>query len=53
MLKLIAGAFAAVTLAAAIAVPSPAQAGIEYPWCAQYSERSVGATNCGFSTLAQ
>lgn len=53
MLKLIAGAFAAATLAAAIAAPSPAQAGIEYPWCAQYSERSVGATNCGFSTLAQ
>jgi len=30
-----------------------AQAGIEYPWCAVYSEFTVGATNCGFSTLAQ
>ncbi len=30
-----------------------AQAGIEYPWCAVYSESTVGATNCGFSTLAQ
>lgn len=29
------------------------QAGIEYPWCAVYSESTVGATNCGFSTLAQ
>ena len=32
---------------------APAQAGIEYPWCAVYSESTVGATNCGFSTLAQ
>ena len=30
-----------------------AQAGIEYPWCAVYSNATVGATNCGFSTLAQ
>lgn len=30
-----------------------AQAGIEYPWCAVYSESTVGATNCGFATLAQ
>ena len=30
-----------------------AQAGIEYPWCAVYSESTVGATNCGFSTYAQ
>jgi hypothetical protein len=53
MLKLIAGTFAAATLAAVIAAPSPAHAGVEYPWCAGYSERSVGATNCGFVTLAQ
>ena len=53
MLKLIAGGFAAAILVAALAAPSPTQAGIEYPWCAVYSERSVGATNCGFSTLAQ
>jgi hypothetical protein len=30
-----------------------AQAGVEYPWCAVYRESTVGATNCGFSTLAQ
>ncbi len=32
---------------------SVVQADIEYPWCAVYSESTVGATNCGFSTLAQ
>lgn len=48
-----------ITLAAAaaftvwLAAPAPAQAGTEYPWCAIYSERSVGATNCGFVSLAQ
>lgn len=31
----------------------PAYAEIEYPWCAVYSEATVGATNCGFSTLDQ
>lgn len=30
-----------------------ALAGIEYPWCAVYRESTVGATNCGFSTLSQ
>ena len=35
------------------AVSNPAAAEIIYPWCAVYSEKSVGATNCGFSTLAQ
>lgn len=30
-----------------------AKAGVEYPWCAVYRESTVGATNCGFSTLAQ
>lgn len=53
MLRLIAGALAVATLAVSIAAPSPARAEIEYPWCAQYSERAVGATNCGFVTLAQ
>ena len=42
---LVAGALAA--------TPKPASAEIIYPWCAIYSERTVGATNCGFSTLAQ
>ncbi|MFA6265179.1 MAG: DUF3551 domain-containing protein [Pseudolabrys sp.] len=56
-LKTLARAVALPVLAAVItvspqAVPT-AQAGIEYPWCAIYSEASVGATNCGFSTLAQ
>lgn len=30
-----------------------ANASVEYPWCAVYSEAIVGATNCGFTTLAQ
>ncbi len=39
--------------AALLPAPKPAAAEIIYPWCAIYSERTVGATNCGFSTLAQ
>lgn len=39
--------------AALLVAPKPAVAEIIYPWCAIYSERTVGATNCGFSTLAQ
>jgi hypothetical protein len=32
----------------------PAGAGIEYPWCAQYSGGSSGGgRNCGFSTIEQ
>lgn len=32
----------------------PAGAGIEYPWCAQYSAGSSGGgRNCGFSTIEQ
>lgn len=38
---------------ALLAAPRPAAAEIIYRWCAVYSERTVGATNCGFSTLAQ
>jgi hypothetical protein len=38
---------------ALVSAPKPAAAEIIYPWCAIYSERTVGATNCGFSTLAQ
>ena len=41
---------------AAIAAMSatPAQAAIEYPWCAQYGGGEMGGgTNCGFSTLEQ
>jgi hypothetical protein len=32
-----------------------ARAEIEYPWCAQYGggREGLGATNCGFVTLAQ
>ena len=40
-------------LAAAIAFAQPAQAIIEYPWCAQYGIRGDGGRNCGFTTLAQ
>ena len=34
---------------------TPARAEIEYPWCAQYGggREGLGATNCGFVTLAQ
>lgn len=54
MFKLFAETFAPAMLAAALLIgPTPAQAGIEYPWCAVYSESTVGATNCGFVTLAQ
>jgi hypothetical protein len=53
MLKLFAGTFAITMLATLVTGPAPAQAGIEYPWCAVYSESTIGATNCGFSTLAQ
>ncbi len=53
MLKYFAGTFATAMLAALFAGPTPAQAGTEYPWCAVYSESTVGATNCGFVTLAQ
>lgn len=40
-------------LAAAVTVVQPAQAIIEYPWCAQYGVRDDGGRNCGFTTLAQ
>ena len=53
MSKLITGAIALATLALLTVAPSPAQAGVEYPWCAQYSEATVGAVNCGFVTVAQ
>lgn len=56
MLKTTVAALALATLAT-LALPSlrpaPAQAGTEYPWCVQYPEATVGATNCGFVTLAQ
>jgi hypothetical protein len=53
MLKLFAGTIATAALASLLLGPAPAKAGIEYPWCAQYNERTGGGTNCGFSTLAQ
>jgi hypothetical protein len=53
MLKLIVGTFGAAMLATLLIGPAPAQAGTEYPWCAVYSESTIGATNCGFTTLAQ
>lgn len=33
-------------------MPTPARAR-EYPWCAQYSERTGGGRNCGFVTFRQ
>jgi hypothetical protein len=43
-----------IAIAAALAsAPKSAAAETIYPWCAIYSERTVGATNCGFTTLAQ
>ena len=42
-----------VAIAASAAVPAPASAEVQYPWCAQYSERTVGATNCGFVNYRQ
>lgn len=47
-----------IVLLAAVALPAllqaaPARAEV-YPWCAIYSGSDMGgATNCGFSTLAQ
>jgi Protein of unknown function (DUF3551) len=44
-------------LAAIASLPplaTPAHAGIEYPWCAQYSGGSSGGDkNCGFTTIEQ
>ena len=31
----------------------PASAETQYPWCARYNESTVGATNCGFTSLQQ
>lgn len=53
MLKMSVAALALAILALPTLASAPAQAGTEYPWCVQYSERTVGATNCGFVTLAQ
>jgi Protein of unknown function (DUF3551) len=46
---------AVAVLAIAPLTVSPARADIEYPWCAQYGggRNGLGATNCGFVTLAQ
>ena len=53
MLKTTVAALTLATLALPTLAPMPARAGNEYPWCVQYSEKTVGATNCGFVTLAQ
>ena len=46
-------AFFILAAVAAISV-TPARAGIEYPWCAQYSGSDDGGhTNCGFVTIEQ
>ena len=52
MLKTTVAALALAILAFPALTTAPAQAGIEYPWCAHYSE-PAGGTNCGFVTLTQ
>ena len=42
---------AAVMVSAAAATPASAET--QYPWCARYNESTVGATNCGFTSLQQ
>jgi len=42
-------AFAALVISSSTA----ASAQINYPWCAVYSGRGGGGTNCGFSTIEQ
>jgi hypothetical protein len=37
----------------AMLAPTAARAEIYYPWCAVYGGDSGGASNCGFSTIAQ
>jgi hypothetical protein len=53
MFKTTAAAIALATLALPTLTLVPAQAGVEYPWCVQYPDSTVGGTNCGFVTLAQ
>jgi hypothetical protein len=47
----------AVALLAAtmVALPSPARAEIQYPWCVQYGggRNGIGATSCAFVSFAQ
>ncbi len=46
--------FAALGIAAGVAaIPAPAQAAIEYPWCAQYGGDENGGRNCGFVSYEQ
>lgn len=52
------GTFAFATLAISAVLPAAPAAAYEmpydpYPWCAVYSGDAGGASNCGFSTLAQ
>ncbi|HEY2526870.1 MAG TPA: DUF3551 domain-containing protein [Xanthobacteraceae bacterium] len=44
--------FVLLGLLAGAALGTPAQAQ-NYPWCAYYSGRSGGGTNCGFTTFEQ
>jgi hypothetical protein len=46
------GLIALSAIAAVAAWTSPASAS-EYPWCAYYTGRDGGATNCGFVTYQQ
>lgn len=52
--RLVAGALSAAAIGIMFALPAPAKAEVEYPWCAQYTgPDGDGGTNCGFTTLAQ
>jgi Protein of unknown function (DUF3551) len=53
MSKLLVGMLAAALLASLASFSSPVRAEVAYRWCAQYSGRHGGATNCGFVTLEQ
>jgi hypothetical protein len=46
-------ASAAAMTAFGLATPANAQSAYDYRWCAQYSGRGGGSTNCYFETRAQ
>jgi hypothetical protein len=52
MRTITAAGLAAAVIGFAAAAPTPSSA-TEYPWCARYSGRDGGSTNCGFVSFAQ
>jgi len=51
-MKIATSAIFAVMTALTMSVTAPANAEVQYPWCAQYRNQ-IGATNCGFVTYKQ